>query len=244
MLGGGFLEKDAVMIAGSAGTGKTTFALQYLVNGAYQSDDSGIYLTFEQMPDQIYRDAMNFGWDLQKMEKENKFRLIMSSPDLMLEERGAEALLQRAISEIRPRRIVIDSLSHLAMYVKEDQLRKEIYRLVMYLKTQGLSSLHIWESPQIMGQTFSVTDVGLSFLVDGIVILRFVEIDSSMRRALVIMKMRGTNHDQRLKEYIITENGLKIKLPFEKYQGLMTGSPTRAASEKFLDLLSQAGKGK
>src|SRR5436309_12511756 len=78
MLRGGFMEGDAVLVAGSAGSGKTTLALQYLVNGIVKFGEPGIYLTFEQMPDQIYRDAKNFGWDLRKMEEENKFRLIRS----------------------------------------------------------------------------------------------------------------------------------------------------------------------
>ncbi|MBI2127249.1 MAG: circadian clock protein KaiC, partial [Thaumarchaeota archaeon] len=85
MLGGGFMEGDAVLLAGSAGTGKTTLALQYLVNGVTQFGDAGIYVTFEQLPDQIYRDAKNFGWDLRKMEEQNKFRLICTSPELLLE---------------------------------------------------------------------------------------------------------------------------------------------------------------
>ena len=71
MLSGGFMRGDAVMLAGSAGSGKTTIALQYLVNGIAMGEP-GIYLTFEQMPDQIYRDALNFGWDLRKLESEGK----------------------------------------------------------------------------------------------------------------------------------------------------------------------------
>src|SRR5216110_2855745 len=127
MLRGGFMDKDAVMIAGSAGTGKTTLALEYLVNGATKFGEPGIYLTFEQMPDQIYRDAKNFGWDLRKMEEENKFRLICTSPDLLLESQG-ENLLDEVIKELHPRRIVIDSLSHLEMFVAKGDLRKEAYR--------------------------------------------------------------------------------------------------------------------
>src|SRR5437899_11647205 len=81
MLRGGFMDKDAVMIAGSAGTGKTTLALEYLVNGATKFGEPGIYLTFEQLPDQIYRDAENFGWDLRKLEAEDKLRHVITRPD-------------------------------------------------------------------------------------------------------------------------------------------------------------------
>ncbi|OLE83789.1 MAG: hypothetical protein AUF79_18135 [Crenarchaeota archaeon 13_1_20CM_2_51_8] len=74
MLRGGFMKGDAVMVAGSAGCGKTTLALQYLVNGA-KLGEAGLYVTFEEMPDQIYRDAKNLGWDLRKLEEESKFRI-------------------------------------------------------------------------------------------------------------------------------------------------------------------------
>jgi len=81
MLHGGFMEPDAVMIAGSAGTGKTTLALEHIVNGATKYGEHGIYLTFEQLPDQLYRDAENFGWNLRQLEEEDKLRVVCTSPN-------------------------------------------------------------------------------------------------------------------------------------------------------------------
>ena len=169
MLRGGFMPGDAVMVAGSAGSGKTTLGLQYLFNGV-KLGEPGIYVTFEELPDQIYRDANNFGWDLRKMEEEGKFRVICTSPSLMLES-GDGSLLEDIFREVQPQRLVIDSLSHLEMFVKKDDMRMEAYRMISYLKTRGISSILLWESPQISGGSFSVTDVGLSFLVDCIVAL-------------------------------------------------------------------------
>ena len=63
------MQKDIAMLAGSAGTGKTTLGLQFLVNGINKYGENGIYVTFEELPDQIYRDAANFGWDLKKLEE-------------------------------------------------------------------------------------------------------------------------------------------------------------------------------
>ena len=230
MLGGGFMPGDAVMVAGAAGTGKTTLPLQYLVNGVKQGEP-GIYVTFEELPDQIYRDAKNFGWDLRKMEDEGNFRVVCTSPSLMLES-GDGSLLEDVIREVQPRRLVIDSLSHLEMFVKKEDMRMEAYRMVSYLKTRGISSLLLWESPQISGMSFSVTDVGLSFLVDCIVALKLVEIESSMRKALVVLKMRGSDHDKRLREYDITSQGIVVSTPFSNYEGLMTGSPRRSYTEE------------
>ena len=242
MLRGGFLEKDAVMVAGSAGTGKTTLALTYLVNGITQFGERGIYLTFEQLPDQIYRDAENFGWNLRKLEEEDKLRVVCTSPDLLLESDEGGQILDETVQEIRPTRMVVDSLNHLEMYVPLKDLRKEAYRILQYVKTRGISPLVIWEAQQGMGQSVSVTEAGLSFLVDCIILLKFVEIDSAMKKALVIMKMRGSDHDKQLREYKITPQGIKIEAAFTEYEGLMSGSPRRVAAEKFIDMFQKSAE--
>lgn len=245
MLGGGFMEGDTVLVAGSAGTGKTTLAMEYLVNGATKFGENGIYVTFEQLPDQIHRDAVNFGWNLRKLEEENKLRVVCTSPNLLLEGSGGEGLLDGPVKEVQARRIVIDSVSHIAMYVDENDLRKEAYRLLMWFKTRGLSSLSLWESPQLMGQTLSVTDVGVSFLVDSILLLRLVEIESAMKRALVILKMRGSDHDKRVREYEITSQGFKVGAPFTEYEGIMTGSARKLTRmDEAVDRFSQAFAGR
>lgn len=237
MLKGGFLETDAVMLAGSAGMGKTTLGLQYLVNGI-NNGEPGIYVTFEQLPDQIYRDAKNFGWDLRKLEDENRLRVVCTSPDLMFTTDGGETVVDSLLNEIRPKRIVIDSLSHLAMFTEKKNFRLETYRLISWLKMKNLSSLLLWETSNVIGSSFSVTDSGLSFLVDSIILMRPVEIDSAMHKALVILKMRGSDHDKKLREYDITPTGIVVAAPFTNYEGIMSGSarrttPLAAAAENF-----------
>ena len=235
MLKGGFMEGDAVLIAGSAGSGKTTLGLQYLVNGV-KYDEPGVYVTFEQLPDQIYRDAKNFGWDLRQLEDDDKFRLICTSPSLMLESSG-ETILDEVLEDIHPRRVVIDSLSHLEMFIEKKNMRKEAYQLINFLKTKGMSSLLIWESSPLAGSGMNVTEMGLSFLVDCIVALKPIEIESSLRKAVMILKMRGSDHDKQLREFEITSNGVKITSTFANYEGLMTGAPRKVASDRFFELM-------
>jgi circadian clock protein KaiC len=228
MLMGGFMEGDAVMIAGSAGAGKTTLGLQYLMNGVRSFGETGIYVTFEQLPDQIYRDALSFGWDIPKLEEENKLRVICTSPDLLLSGDGQDSLLSIPVKEIKPKRIVIDSLSHLQLFIEEKKFRLEVYRLVSQIKRFGLSSLLLWESPQVMGPVTAISDMGMSFLVDSIILLKPVEIDSSIRKALVILKMRGSNHDKSLREYYIdSSNGFVVLSPFENFEGILSGTAHR-----------------
>src|SRR3989442_12645686 len=102
------------------------------------------------------------------MEEQEKFRVICTSPSLMLES-GSDSLLDDVLRDIQPRRLVIDSLSHLEMFVKKDDMRMEAYRVIRYLKTRGVSSVLLWESPQISGGAFTGAAVGLSFLVECIV---------------------------------------------------------------------------
>ncbi len=244
MLHGGFMKGDSTMIIGSTGTGKTILGLQYLVNGVTKFGENGMFVTFEQLPDQIYRDANNLGWDLRKIEREDKFRLVCTSPDLLLEARDGEHLLDEPMRQIRPQRIVIDSLSHLEMYAKEGELRKEAYRLIMYLRTKGLSSLLTWESHQLTGATTALTEKGLSFLVDCIISLRYVEIESSMRKALVVLKMRGSDHDKRLREFEVTSEGIKIGAPFSRYEGIMSGTPRRSWTKETVSSWTKAFAGK
>jgi circadian clock protein KaiC len=245
MLQGGFMEKDAVMLAGSAGAGKTTLGLQYLVNGAQLYGEPGIYVTFEELPDQIYRDASSFGWDLRKMEDENKLRIICTSPDLIMTSKTGESLLDIPVNEIRPKRIVVDSLSHLQMYIDEKQFRLEVYRFVSQLKTKGLSSIMLWETSQVMGQVSSISDMGMSFLVDSIILLKPVEIDSSIRKALVILKMRGSNHDKSLREYYIdSERGFVVLNPFDNFEGIMSGSAHRIGETAFVKTFTSLGSKK
>ena len=244
MLRGGFMKGDAVMLAGSAGTGKTTIALQYLINGIKTAGEGGVYLTFEQHPDQIYRDAKNFGWDLKKLEAEDKLRIVFTSPDLIMGEGDPESLLQEPIKAVNARRVVVDSLSHMSMFANNDDIRQETYRVINFFKRKEMSTLLIWESPQVLGSSFSISDVGLSFLVDAIVSLKFVEIDSTIRRAIVVLKMRGSDHDKSLREYEITKDGVKVHSSFKDYQGIMSGTPTRMASEKFVELMGKAAKRK
>ena len=240
MLHGGFMQGDSVLLAGSAGSGKTTLALQYLVNGIVHDGEAGVYITFEQMPDQIYRDAKNFGWNLRKLEEDNKFRLICTSPDIILESSG-ENLLDEVLRDIQPKRVVIDSLSHLEMFLADRKdMRREAYRIISFLKTKGMSSILVWESSQTAANQFNVTEMNLSFLVDCIIAFKPVEIESSIRKALVILKMRGSDHDKHLREYEITPTGIKITSAFQNYEGIITGTPRKVGSEKFLELMRNA----
>lgn len=239
MVRGGFLRGDVALVAGSVGTGKTTLGLQFLVNGATRYGEPGLYVSFEEMPDQIYRDAYTMGWDLRKLEDEDKVRVICTSPDLLL--KGID-LLDESLQEIRARRVVLDTVTHLQMFVPETEIRKELYRIVRYLKTKGVNALLLHEIPKITGEAFAISEVGIGFLVDAILLLKHVEIGSAIHKAITILKMRGSDHDKQLREFEITSAGIKVAAPFSEYEGIITGSPRRRTPERFVELFSKAAR--
>jgi len=244
MLHGGLMRGDVTLVAGSAGTGKTTLALQYLINGATKFNENGLYVTFEEMPAQIYRDAANFGWDIRKLEAEGKLRVVCTSPPVLVQFVEERNPIDAIISEINAKRIVIDSISHLEAFIPASELRGELYRLINHLKMKELTSVFTAESHEVFGDRLVVTGVGLSFLVDCIILLRIVEVQSSLRKALTILKIRGSDHDKSLREFEITSTGVKISLPFKDYEGLLTGSPRRIPELEFAEALAKAARRK
>jgi circadian clock protein KaiC len=114
----------------------------------------------------------------------------------------------------------------------------------MFLKTKKLSSILVWEATQSLGTSFSISEEGISFLSDCIVSLKMIEIESTLRTGVVVMKMRGSGHDKKLREYEITPKGVEVSGSFENYEGLMGGTPTRNAAEKFAELFSKSAKTK
>src|SRR3989442_114720 len=96
----------------------------------------------------------------------------------------------------------------------------------------AINAMKSSENNESYGKSTLSTDAGISFLVDCIVSLKPVEIESTVRKALVVWKMRGSDHDKRLREYEITSHGVEVSTPFSDYEGLLTGSPRRSITEQ------------
>lgn len=230
MLHGGFLPTTANLVEGPPGTGKTTLGMQFIYNGIVAHNEPGLILTFEEFPQHIYRDAASFGWDFRQLEQDNQLRVVMTSPEVgkaALEQMGSE--IQTTIRQLGVKRIFVDSLSHFARISPDPaELRQAAYGFINGLRREGLTAVLSRESTALLGDPTG-KDHDLGFLVDGYILLRFVEIESAIRKALLVLKLRGSDHDKGIREFEITPRGLEVRAPFEGREGIMSGSPRRMA---------------
>ena len=152
----------------------------------------------------------------------------MTSPEVTkadLEQVGGR--IERLVHEIGAKRILVDSLSHFGRLSENPtQLRAIVYGFINALKREGLTSVLTRENVVLLGETEETNDA-LGFLVDSYTMLRYVEIESAIRKALIVLKMRGSNHDKGIRQFEITSRGIQVRAPFEGREGIMSGSPRR-----------------
>ena len=227
MLNGGFLPQTANLVESAPGCGKTTLGMQFIRQGALQGEP-GLILTFEQFPEQYYRDAASFGWDFRALEEQGLLKVIMSSPEVVQTDlQRLDGSIQAWIREIGCQRILIDSLSHFERISDNPTvLRAQVYGFLNALKREGLTALLTRETHVLLGdEEAAIEDTQLGFLVDAYILLRYVEIESAIRRAIIVLKMRGTSHDTHIRQFDINSHGLYVQAPFKDREAILSGTP-------------------
>jgi circadian clock protein KaiC len=216
-------------VEGPPGAGKSTLGMQFIYNGIRYHNEPGLIVTFEEFPQQYYRDAEGFGWDFRRLEREGKLRVIMTSPEVTRSDlESVGGTIETLAREMGARRILVDSVSHFDGLAQDPvALRAIIYGFINALKREGLTSILTRESPVLLGG--EETENPIAFVVDSYVMLRFVEIESAMRKALLVLKLRGSAHAKDIRQLEITSSGIEILSRFEGQEGIMSGSPRRMA---------------
>jgi circadian clock protein KaiC len=227
MLSGGLIPGTIALLQGAPGTGKTTLGVQFLVEGARQGEP-GLLVSFEQFPHTLYRDAEAHGWDLRALEREGSLRVVFTSPQVLVASlQSPTSPISGAIRDLGVRRAVLDSMTHLQAITRDPvELRSQHGSLINGLRRDGITSLLLSEDS---GPDFVRSDRGrLAFAVDAVILLRYVEIDSVMNRAVAVLKMRGSDHDKAIRRLTIVRGGIQVQEPFWGREGLLSGTPRRA----------------
>jgi len=207
ILGGGFLSGDLILLTGSAGTGKTIMACQYLYNSIKFFNSPGIFVSFEERPEDVKKHMQNFGWYFDKYEDEGMIIFVKYDP-LHIED--IYGLIENNIHEIGAERVVIDSITGLGLNIKNpSDLRSSIFNVGRMLKKSGCTSILTSEIPTgspMLLSTFGVEE----HVADDVIVLYRVPRETSFARAIHVWKMRGSVHSERIHPYAITKNGIVV----------------------------------
>lgn len=209
LVGGGFKERSVNLIAGGPGSGKTIFAIQFLINGIRKFKEPGIYITFEEKKEKLYQDMLSFGWDLKAYEKKRMFTFLEYSPEQVkkvLVEGGG--IIENVISEIKAKRMVIDSITSFSLLYKDELTKKEA-ALALFELIDKWGCTALLTSQDRSSQAESIT-AALEFEVDGIILLYNQKRKGLRRRAIEVLKMRGTKHPTKTLSLEINNKGIKI----------------------------------
>lgn len=213
LLYGGFLEGDAVLVAGAPGTGKSTLGMQFIYEGIMRYDEPGFFITFEEFPQQIYRDALNFGWDFRGLEEEDKLKVLFTSPDLMYQDiKRHEGIFPEMIREIGAKRVVVDSVTHFQRLASDaGELREIIYSLINALKREGLTPVLLRE----LVEGGSAGSSAEEYTADAVVYLTMERINGQRMRYLEVVKSRGSRHIPAKSLFYIHDQGLVVVPPYQ-----------------------------
>jgi circadian clock protein KaiC len=221
MLGGGLPRGYSLLVAGPSGSGKSILAASFLAEGARQGE-TGVIAAFEQRPNRA-RNGL-----LVDLIAGGQVTLLHSqAPDLSIDE--IVLLLVAEIRRHRASRVVIDSLSGFELALAptfRDDFRESLLRLVTALSAAGVTVLMTSElEDRYTDLRFS--PYGAAFLTDAIVVQRYIEVESRLRRVTAVVKVRASAHSDDLREYRIDADGIHIGQTMPEQEGLLGGRPTR-----------------
>ncbi len=214
LLYGGFLRGDAIVVAGAPGTGKTSLGMQYLYNGITKYRENGLFITFEEFPERIYRDADNYGWDFRALEDQGKLKVLFTSPEVLQQDIiRDQGIVHEMLSEIGATRVVVDSISNLQGVAESPRkFREAVYALVNALKAESLTSVLTRELQEEEESGGGPEE----FVADGLIRLTSDYVMGHRMRYIEVLKSRGTPHVQIPSLYFMGEGGVRVIPPFQE----------------------------
>jgi circadian clock protein KaiC len=233
---GGLPKNRTTLLSGTAGSGKTVFAIQFLAAGI-QAGEPGVFVTFEESPRDIRQNMRSFGWELQAWEEAGVLAVVDASPDPEVEviESGAfdlGALLARvesAVRRVKATRVSIDSLGAMfSQFSDQSLVRRELFRIASALKRMGVTAVMTAERTEDFGPIarFGVEE----FIADNVMVLRNVLEEEKRRRTIEILKFRGTNHQKGQFPFTIVPGGGIVVIPLSAIQLKQKSSDVRISS--------------
>jgi len=219
----GIPRGHTILVSGGPGSGKTTFALQFLCVGATQHNESGVYVTLDEDPDDIRKNMSKYGWDLKTLEEQKKLMFINVSPvrvapsetagliEIGMKEFRLVKLLEairNGVKQVDAKRLVVDPVtSFMLQYPNEIERIHAMRDLMRDLRRIGCTNLLISE---LRGTGWEREHQFEEYLAQGVILLRTFPKDGRLIRVFQVEKMRGLAIDNQPRPYDISAKGIEV----------------------------------
>ncbi|MBA1147823.1 AAA family ATPase [Ectothiorhodospiraceae bacterium WFHF3C12] len=226
-LTGGGLERGTVtVISGPTGVGKSTLGVQFMREAA-RRDERSVVFSFEEKLATLRHRCEQIGIPLTEL---------IASDSLAVEE--VEALqytpdefawkVRVEVEDRGARMVMLDSLAGFRQSIQGDDVARHVHALCRYLSNMGVTVLLINEVGTIAGGELRVSDYGISYLADAVLLLRYLELDGELRKTIGVLKKRTGDFEKTLREFEITSTGLRVGEPLHGLRGVLRGVPEMA----------------
>jgi circadian clock protein KaiC len=223
MFGGGPLRSSTTLVEGGTGTGKTLLGLRFLLAGI-ERGERGVHLGLEETPDQLRGLGATLGWDLLGAESKGQLRFSYRSPVELSTDRYLDQARQQ-IAELGAQRVVLDGLSSLALGVSSERRFKElVYASAKHFRSAGATVYMTLELEEELG-TGSLGGRAISSLADNVILLRHLEVQDRLERAVLVLKARGTAHESGIRHFSIDARGPHVGGSFAEVRDAARAAP-------------------
>lgn len=223
LLGGGLERGTSVLLVGGAGVGKSSIAVTYAV-GAAQRGERVAMFAFDEGLGTLYARAAGLGVNLQEYVDQGLITVQQIDPAEMSPGQFTQ-LVRNAVEQRDVRVLLIDSLNgYLNAMPDERFLVLQVHELLSYLNQLGVLTIMVLAQHGLLGHM--QTPIDLSYLSDAVIMLRYFEAAGRVRRAISVVKKRSGPHENTIREFQLTSEGVKVGPPLTEFSGILTGTPT------------------
>jgi circadian clock protein KaiC len=233
----GFYRGSSIMYSGTAGTGKSSF-LAHFADAACKRGERVLFCAFEESPSQITRNMKSIGFDLDHWIKKDLLKIESVRPSQF----GLDMhliMIQKMVTSFKPQIVIMDPITSFSDHAKSNEVKRILMKLVDFLKSKGITAMFSSLTPS--GTPIETSHVAISSLVDSWVLLRDIESNGERNRGLYILKSRGMNHSNQVREFLITNTGVELIDVYSGAGGVLTGGArlSMLAQEKAFDVRTQ-----
>jgi len=223
LLGGGLDRGTSTLVIGPAGSGKSTLTAQFAASAATRGEHAVVYI-FDEIRETYLARSAGIGTDMRAYVEQGLINIQQIDPAEVAPGEFASSVMG-AVNDTRARIVVIDSLNgYLNAMPEERFLTIQMHELLTSLNQQGVVTLLVMAQHGFLGSTMG-TPVDVSYLADTVLMLRYFEAGGAVRRALSVVKKRSGAHENTIREFQVSADGIRIGEPLKDFQGVLTGVP-------------------